>query len=289
MRQHGLDPKLRQRLREYFHQTKHLRVTVANRHLLRQMSPQLQGEVSWRINERWLRRVWFFRGADQAFIIQMALHLAPMVFSPGELAPPDYLYIVHRGVALYGGKVLTSGKVWGEDMILSNSELQRRWCARAMSYLEVLMLSREQLTLITGQFPATARVIRRASILLALRRFLVARLQEFRSTQLAPVGAPCGRPLVRKTTALDTALVSASSEMMSAGEQTYNSLAIDTAMATSAGTAQGARQPATASHDGIDELREEMSALRKDVTDMKAMLQALVPPRDREGGKASVS
>ena len=83
MRLEGLDNAMRQRLREYFHQTKHLRLTQAQRQLLQQMSPLLQGEVAWRINERWLRRVWFLRGAEHAFVVQVSLHLSPMVFSPG--------------------------------------------------------------------------------------------------------------------------------------------------------------------------------------------------------------
>ena len=42
---------------------------------------------------------------------QIALSLTPLVFTPGELAINGYLYIVHRGIALFGGRVLTSGKV----------------------------------------------------------------------------------------------------------------------------------------------------------------------------------
>ena len=44
--------------------------------------------------------------------------MQPAVFAPGELATPGYFYVIHKGVALYGGRVLTSGKVWGHDMIL---------------------------------------------------------------------------------------------------------------------------------------------------------------------------
>lgn len=107
----GLDSDLRARLREYFHQTKHLRVASAHRRLISQMSPTLQSKLTLMCNERWLRRVEFLDGAEEGFIIQLALQLTAMVFAPAELAPPGYLYIVHRGVALYGGRVLTAGKV----------------------------------------------------------------------------------------------------------------------------------------------------------------------------------
>ena len=71
MAMNGLPKDVRTRLREYFHQTKHLRLTLAHRTLLQQMSPMLQGEVAWRINERWLCRVWFLHGAEHAFVIQV--------------------------------------------------------------------------------------------------------------------------------------------------------------------------------------------------------------------------
>ena len=113
MSRQGIAYETRCKLREYFHQTKHLRLASAHRQLLSQMSPALQAEVSWLCNERWLRHVWFLRGAEQGFVIQLALQLTPMVFAPGELCASGYLYIVHRGLALYGGMVLTFGKVWG--------------------------------------------------------------------------------------------------------------------------------------------------------------------------------
>ena len=106
--------------------------------------PARQGEVALRCNERWLRRVSFLAGAEPEFMVQVALNLNAMVFAPGELAASNHLYIVHRGLALYGGRVLTSGRVWGEDMILQSVHLQTRYCARAMNYLEVYMIGRRR-------------------------------------------------------------------------------------------------------------------------------------------------
>ena len=39
-----LAPEMRQRLREYFHETKHLQVAMANRKLLAKISPALAGQ-----------------------------------------------------------------------------------------------------------------------------------------------------------------------------------------------------------------------------------------------------
>jgi len=170
MRAEMLPPEMRRRLREYYHQTRHLQVHAANRQLLQMLSPALQGEVVWCTNQRWLRRVWFFSRAEHQFMVEVALALVPMVFSPGEIAHNGYMYIVHRGIALYGGRVLSTGMVWGEDMILRAAHLQRPWCARAMNYLEVYMIDREELLDIARMFPATYIEIRRCAVRLAMRR-----------------------------------------------------------------------------------------------------------------------
>ena len=46
-----------------------------------------------------------------------------------QVAPTGNLYVIHRGLALYGARVLTAGKVWGDDVILMNPE-NRSPCAR---------------------------------------------------------------------------------------------------------------------------------------------------------------
>lgn len=161
---------MRMRLREYFHQSKHLADTVTRRNLLDKMSPQLAGEVALQVNEKWLRRVWFLNGAGQEFVVQIALHLQAMVFTIGEVINNGYLYIINRGIALFGGRVLTAGSVWGEDMLLDSHWLMSKFCARAMTYLEVYTIGREQLMDAASQFPYTRKHLRRCAIRLAVRR-----------------------------------------------------------------------------------------------------------------------
>ena len=74
-----------------------------------------------------------------------------MVLTPGELAPSSRLYVIERGLALYGGRVLTSGKMWGDDMILNSEENMSNLSARAMTYLEVFHISRSHLLSLARQ------------------------------------------------------------------------------------------------------------------------------------------
>lgn len=111
------------RLREYFHRSRHILTAATNTELLRMLSPALQGELAWKLNKRWLERVNLLQGAETHFLVQVALSLTPMVFAPAELPEAGKMYIIHRGVALYGGRLLTAGKVWGDDMMLTDPEV----------------------------------------------------------------------------------------------------------------------------------------------------------------------
>ena len=57
MSNNDLPSEMRQRLRDYFHRTKHLWVSKANRDVLLKMSPKLQGEVLLHVNSKWIDQV----------------------------------------------------------------------------------------------------------------------------------------------------------------------------------------------------------------------------------------
>merc|ERR1719454_2177683 len=100
------------------------------------------------------------------------------VFAPGELAPRRHLYVVKWGVVLHGARVLTAGKMWGEDMILADQQYTLPYVARMMTYVGAITLSRTQLMRAIGSFPASARLLRRSACLLALRRHMTSAARE---------------------------------------------------------------------------------------------------------------
>ena len=138
MRRNHLSSDVRRRLRDYFHQAAQSRDASRLQGLLGGMSPSLKNEVVLYCNQNWLRRVWFLRGAGDPFLVSLALRIESRLFAPAEFIPPGALYIVHRGAALLQGRILTPGKVWGEDILLSQVGLRRNWvAARAMGFLHV--------------------------------------------------------------------------------------------------------------------------------------------------------
>ena len=183
MRRHNIPQEMRLRLREYFHQTQHLRVAERQKELIEFMSPSLQSEVAWQCNKQWLQRIWFLRDSPVRFLVSLARQLVPVVFAPGELAPLGALYIVHRGLALYAGKILGVGKVWGFDVILSSMHLQFSYCARAMNYLEVYAMHREALDEVSMRFPQMQKRIRHEAVRMATRRAFILEAQRMRQQE----------------------------------------------------------------------------------------------------------
>lgn len=173
VKRHNLPQPLRQRLRDYFHRTQHLQRTTAFRSVLLRMSPTLQLELLWHTNRVWLQRVQWLQNAECGFIVQLVLSLKPMVFAPSELVTGNMLYIVWRGVAIYGGRMVKQGGIWGDDMLIASEKLRSKWCARALTYLEVYMISRAELLTNAYHYEDTYRHIRRHIMFLTLKRGLM--------------------------------------------------------------------------------------------------------------------
>lgn len=169
----GLPDALRIRLRTYFHQTQHIRATAKRTELLKLMSPTLRSVVAWEVNKEWLSHVWFLADAPLALMVQLSMKLYPSVLAPAEIAPVGPLYIVNRGLALYGGRIFSRGKYWGDDVILWSPDLQSPFCALAMTFLETFGLKREALTEVAGEFRSFSRKLRRKAVILACRRAFI--------------------------------------------------------------------------------------------------------------------
>ena len=101
------------------------------------------------------------------------MSMNPLVFAPSETPPPSTLFVINRGAALYCGKVLTTGKLWGEDVILSSDKYRSQSVARAMTYLEVYSLGHDALMEVVSHFPLAYKRVRRSAALMALRRDMI--------------------------------------------------------------------------------------------------------------------
>jgi len=161
------------RLREYLHERKHVMTSQRQFEVVTKLSASLRVEVTMMTHGEWLEKLWFLKGVEQAALVQIAARMEPMVYAPGEQPPKKKFYVLQRGIVLCAAKVLTVGKVWGEDFILQSDEYDVPYVARAMTYIEANTLSREALMEELENFPTAIKAFRRAVVLVALRRAII--------------------------------------------------------------------------------------------------------------------
>jgi hypothetical protein len=170
MQTYSLDSDLRFRLREFVHETVHLRDAEAQRGLLTKLSPTMQGEVSLLVNRQWLGRIWYLRGADLGLVIDIASRLRAQIFAPLEFCPSGALYIISRGMALWAAQLRRAGGVCGDDVLIQDVNLRLSFSAVAATYLWVFSMNGSQLHKALDNFPVCA-----ASMLSIARRWSIRR------------------------------------------------------------------------------------------------------------------
>jgi len=160
-----------QNFRRYFHETREISRQKVEKEVIAQMSPKLQGEFAHFMHKRWIRKAWYLRSMPYEMVVFLSRSLDSAVFSPNEwIITERTLCIIRRGVAALSGKILVSGDVWGEDMLLSNEVLRRKDPCRSLSYLSVLKLHISELVEIAQNFPEARARLRYAQVQIAMCR-----------------------------------------------------------------------------------------------------------------------
>mmetsp|Transcript_16084 Transcript_16084/g.29351 ORF Transcript_16084/g.29351 Transcript_16084/m.29351 type:complete len:952 (-) Transcript_16084:3-2858(-) len=166
----GFDHKLCRRLRAYLHNSKDLAKANRYTHIVERLSPQLQGEVSHE-STAWLRKLWFLKTANTEFFVEVAFKIKGGVYEPGErIEWSNSLFSVGKGVASRNGRVRTRGCCWGEDMVLESFELKEPHSAFALTFVEILTLSREHMYDVLEDFEEEKKMVRRACVRMAMKR-----------------------------------------------------------------------------------------------------------------------
>ncbi|CAJ1349613.1 unnamed protein product [Effrenium voratum] len=191
MQEQGLPQELRKRLRSFFLSNKHQAQYARDQQLLTNMSPQLQAEVSITLNWQWLLKVSFFRqfiklmdikelsGVNtdpyRACIADIAHSMECRAYAQQELfGELQALFILSRGLVAINSRVALVGTVWGEDFVLADMSLVRPVSAFALTYLEVLCLTRAMfMTVIERRkstCPQLGQIVRHYCVRVAARR-----------------------------------------------------------------------------------------------------------------------
>jgi len=174
MRSANMSPEMRSRLRSYLYESREMVKKKIQRHVIETLSPQMQGEVSLFMYEKYLTKVALFANLSSKLVTFAAKHIVVMVYPPHEeIAHDRTLFILRRGIATRGGLVMSSGHgkgVWGEDMILTNPNLRDKTAVLAITYVEVLMLNYADLQCVYEWHPECVEEIRWEKFKMAMKK-----------------------------------------------------------------------------------------------------------------------
>ena len=189
-----LPAEMSQRLRDYFHRTKHLWASESTRDVLEKMSPTLQIMTLLHVNAVWVDQVSWLRNGYPPFLTEVIIAIRPAIFAPKEMVEDAALHIIHSGVAMLGGQIKRAGSVWGEDMLLAAPYLRSRVHVVAITYLEVFFILRDTVFQIASAFPETYAKVQRIVRFKAMQRYMVFVSRARRHAGPTAVGAPSGHP-----------------------------------------------------------------------------------------------
>jgi len=136
-----------------------------------QMSAELQAEVLFTIHGRWISKIPFLHDCEKACVVQVAMVMHPNVFAPAERPAPHHFYVIKNGLVAYGTRMLSAGKMWGEEIVTAS--MDAFFSARCMTYVHVFSISRRALKDVLAGFPESARVIKNAAMKIAMQRAIV--------------------------------------------------------------------------------------------------------------------
>ena len=105
------------------------------------------------------------------------------------------LYILSKGLVALDRRVGYNGTVWGEDFVLSDKSLIRPVSGYALTYIEVLFLTRDALMDVIekrkSSCPHLARIVRQYCVRVAVFRGILAEAKRRRAS--ASLGLPALR------------------------------------------------------------------------------------------------
>jgi hypothetical protein len=162
-------------VRDYFRRSKKLRKRKSYHHLIDDcLSQGLRADVRFLISNNLFSHVWWLQACEREFLEELSVFIERESFCAKERIPsgPELLNILMQGVATRGGAIIAVGGSWG-DVIITSPILRDTREAKALGYCEVAKLSRDALMHTAEAYPMAAKIIRAASLKIAVARAMM--------------------------------------------------------------------------------------------------------------------
>jgi voltage-gated potassium channel len=160
---------LQRRIYEYYNHLWENRLGYDESAILAELPSTLRTEVSLALNQDFIQKVPFFKGASQELMRDIALALRPIIFTPGDYVfrageVGHQMYFIGHGTvevlsadgrSIYA--TLTDGDFFGEIALLFSQP--RTASIRALGYCDLYALSKETFDRVLSHYPDFARHI----------------------------------------------------------------------------------------------------------------------------------
>ena len=169
MNYRNLPAAMQQRIRDYYSYLWNKRLSFDEAEVISALPPSLGTEISLFLKRDFIQRVPIFQGASEEFIKEIALHMKPLVFLPGDYVYKAGelgrdMYFISRGTLEALSKdgktiyaTLAAGDFFGEIALVLH---QRRTASvRALTYCDLYRLDKEMFELVLAHYPEVGKQI----------------------------------------------------------------------------------------------------------------------------------
>ena len=175
---------LRIRAREYLRNRRDLSKRLAYNDLVKTvLSTDLRCEAIMHMSHEIFDRIWYLQDLEKMCLVSLADEMKNWGYAAQEKISSEPLTILRRGVAARTGNIITQGQHWGEDFIITAKALRDLRQAGALTFVEVITLTRADLDAVLKRFPAAAASVRVSALKMALKRVAVVVYQYYRVTK----------------------------------------------------------------------------------------------------------
>jgi len=174
MRRRGLSQSLQVRLRTYMHETRHFMQLYDQRQLVEQyFSDGLQREIAAHSAEvrGMLKNVYWMRELQEEAILDIVRGLRPRAYGPNE-----HILLRRSMILMQRGQ---------NDILMETPQLIDSSMPRTLSFVELLMLTRNTLIEVGHCYPRADRRLRRAQVRTATARAFIYQADRIRASQKA--------------------------------------------------------------------------------------------------------
>ena len=139
------------------------------------MSTRLRGDTAYELCRVRLRQVPYLVHPDlePEFMCSLAIKYTTAVFSRLERVACTNLFAVERGVVAKKGCLGLAGSCFGLDVILSNTNLRDLGDGIALTFVQIISLTQNDIFSLLPEYPRANFVLRKAALRMALVRALV--------------------------------------------------------------------------------------------------------------------